>query len=266
MPKATRTSSRNTGSKPAKSSKKAATPKDAMAPLFKSKAKSFNIGGDVRYTRDLSRFVRWPKYVRVQRQRKVLKQRLKVPPSIEQFSNTMDKNQATELFRLLDNYRPETKAEKKVRLTALADKIAKGEDAKQGKPGPVIKFGVNHVTTLIEEKKAKLVIIAADVDPLELVMWMPALCRLQNVPYVFINSKARLGALVHQKNATCLALTEVNREHEASLQKMIDIGKAVASKRLSWGNNTMGLKTTRRLEKRAAEVAASEAKKAMVMV
>lgn len=42
---------------------------------------------------DMSRFVRWPRYIRLQRQRKILKTRLKVPPAINQFTNTLDKNQ-----------------------------------------------------------------------------------------------------------------------------------------------------------------------------
>jgi len=41
----------------------------------------------------------------------------------------------------------------------------------------VLKFGLNHVTTLIENKKAKMVVIAHDVDPIELVLWLPQLCR-----------------------------------------------------------------------------------------
>ena len=48
-------------------------------------------GGDIQPKRDLSRFVRWPKYIRLQRQRAVLYQRLKVPPSINQFTQTLDK-------------------------------------------------------------------------------------------------------------------------------------------------------------------------------
>lgn len=45
--------------------------------------KSLRIGGAVRPTgRDLTRYVKWPRNVRVQRQRKVLYQRLKVPPAI----------------------------------------------------------------------------------------------------------------------------------------------------------------------------------------
>lgn len=42
--------------------------------------------------RDLTRFVRWPKYIRLQRQRQVLYQRLKVPPAINQFTQTLDKH------------------------------------------------------------------------------------------------------------------------------------------------------------------------------
>ena len=55
-------------------------------------------GQDIQPPRDLTRFVKWPAYVRVQRQRVILNQRLKVPPAIAQFSNTLDKNTATALF------------------------------------------------------------------------------------------------------------------------------------------------------------------------
>ena len=64
-------------------------------PLFQSTPRNFRIGGDIRpKKRDLSRFVKWPRYVRLQRQKKILQQRLKIPPALNQFSNTLDKNQA----------------------------------------------------------------------------------------------------------------------------------------------------------------------------
>ena len=50
----------------------------------------------------------------------ILQQRLKVPPAIAQFSNTLDKNTATALFKLMNKYRPESKQEKKARLDAVA--------------------------------------------------------------------------------------------------------------------------------------------------
>jgi large subunit ribosomal protein L7Ae len=60
-----------------------------------------------------------------------------------------------------------------------------------------IKYGLNHVTTLVENRKAKLVVIAHDVDPIELVLWLPHLCRNKDVPYCFVKSKSRLGEFIH---------------------------------------------------------------------
>jgi large subunit ribosomal protein L7Ae len=81
-------------------------------------------GQDIRPKTDLTRFVKWPEYIRLQRQKVILHQRLKVPPAIAQFSHTLDKNTATQLFKLLNKYRPESKQEKKARLEATASAAA----------------------------------------------------------------------------------------------------------------------------------------------
>ena len=60
-----------------------------------------------------------------------------------------------------------------------------GKNVDKKKP-VVVKFGLNHITTLIEEGKAQLVVIAHDVDPIELVVWLPALCKKMGVPYVIV--------------------------------------------------------------------------------
>merc|ERR1739848_733389 len=96
-------------------------------PLFEKRPKNFAIGQDIQPKRDLTRFVRWPKYIRIQRQKAVLKTRLKIPPTIHQFSQHLDKQTATQL-----------------------------------------------------------VAIASDVDPIELVLYLPALCRKMGVPYCII--------------------------------------------------------------------------------
>ncbi|CAK94888.1 unnamed protein product (macronuclear) [Paramecium tetraurelia] len=57
-------------------------------------------------------------------------------------------------------------------------------------------------------------------DPIELVVWLPQLCRRQEVPFCFIKNKARLGALVHQKTATCVALTDVRKEDQAEFDNL----------------------------------------------
>jgi hypothetical protein len=52
--------------------------KTAQNPLFEKKSRSFGIGGDLPPKADLTRFVKWPEYVRLQRQKVILNQRLKV--------------------------------------------------------------------------------------------------------------------------------------------------------------------------------------------
>lgn len=262
-------SSRGRGSKAQKGSKVVVKKKGAD-PLYPSAKRSFRVGQDILpKKRDLGRYVKWPRYVRIQRQRKILLQRLKVPPSINQFSNTLEKSQATELFKLLAQYRPESKGEKNDRLKKLADAKASGSDATPTAPPAVVKYGLHHVTTLIEAKKAKMVIIASDVNPLELVLWMPALCRKLDIPYCIVNNKGRLGALVHQRNATCLAITEVNPEHESKLAQLSDLCRAQFNDNKNalkkWGGGKMGLRTENKLAQRAAALAAEEAKKKKMM-
>jgi len=84
-----------------------------MNPLFEKKPRNFRIGNNIQPKRNLTRFVRWPKYITFQRQKRILFSRIKVPPIIAQFSHTLDKNQTRVLFRLLKKYRPEDKKQRK---------------------------------------------------------------------------------------------------------------------------------------------------------
>jgi len=171
--------------------------------------------------------VKWPEYIRLQRQKVILSQRLKVPPAIAQFSHTLDKNTATQLFKLLDKYRPEAKKEKKIRLTATATAAAGGGEAPKDTKKPIhAKYGLNHVVALVEAKKAALVVIAHDVHPIELVIFLPALCRKMGVPYVIVKGKARLGTVVHKKTATVVAIQEVRSEDDRELATIISAAKA----------------------------------------
>jgi large subunit ribosomal protein L7Ae len=65
--------------------------KNSDLPLFDSKPRNFGIGNAIHPKRDLTRYVKWPKYVKMQRQRQVLLKRIKVPPALNQFSNALDK-------------------------------------------------------------------------------------------------------------------------------------------------------------------------------
>lgn len=67
----------------------------------------------------------------------------------------------------MDKYRPETKQAKKERLRKRAEERVEGKQDRPTKRLPVVRSGVNTVTALVESKKAQLVIIAHDVDPIE---------------------------------------------------------------------------------------------------
>jgi large subunit ribosomal protein L7Ae len=247
--------------------------KGAKSPLFEKNPRNFRIGGDIQPKRDLTRFVRWPKYIRIQRQKRILLQRLKVPPALHQFSMTIDRNQgkillsfsyptiliiniclASQLLKLLAKYKPENKKDKKVRLQKEAEAKKAGGDAKKSAKPYVLKFGLNHVTTLVEEGKAKLVVIAHDVDPIELMAFLPALCRKKGVAYCFIKGKARLGQLVHQKTATCVAVTDVRKEDYQDLETLTKNFRAAFNDndqlRRNWSTGVMGIKNQHMMAQR----------------
>ena len=209
---------------------------------------------------NMARLVKWPRYIEVQRQRKILKERLKVPPAIEQFNQTLDKNGASAVFRLLNKYRPESKTEKNERLLKEAEAQKNGKDRRSVSEKPYhIKRGIKHCVDLIEEKKASFVVIAHDVDPIEVVVYLPALCRKMGIPYVIVKSKSRLGTAVHRKKSAVLVITEVRPEDKAELAKLSDLARVnfndkYEERRRQWGGGKLSEATIAKLAARAKSV------------
>ncbi len=81
------------------------------------------------------------------------------------------------------------------------------------KSGGKIRKGSNETTKAIERKQAKLVFIAGNVDPPEIVFYLPPLCDEKGVPYIFIDDKKSLG--------TALGLEKINSAAAA----IVDEGK-----------------------------------------
>merc|ERR1719394_280991 len=198
--------------------------------------------------------MKWPVYIRVQRQEQILKQRLKVPSAIALFDRAADKSLANECFRLFKKYQPPTRAERKQRLRQIAQAKAKGE-AFEPQREPQIKFGLNHVTNLVQRKKAQVVLIAHDVEPLELVVWLPTLCYKMGVPFIIVKGKAALGQLVRMKTATCVALTKVRNADNPELATLCEKVKAISNENFEKSRTKprlaeMGVKNKAKLKKR----------------
>jgi len=249
--------------------KKASGEKQSANALFEKKSKNLGIGGTVRPKTDLGRYVKWPKYVRVQRQRKVLSERLKIPPAVNIFTKSADKNLTSSIFKILMKYRPAGKALKKERLIARAESESKGSAASGAKPCEV-KYGINHISYLVEHGDAKLVVIAKDVSPIELVIWLPLLCKKMDVPFVIVKGKSLLGNVVNKKCATALAITEVRPEDKHDFVKIAETCKANYNDKMKefirqQGGQVMGVKAVHKRDKRAALIALEEAKRNQVM-
>jgi large subunit ribosomal protein L7Ae len=65
-----------------------------------------------------------------------------------------------------------------------------------------IKKGTNEVTKTIERGHAKLVLVAQDVNPAEVIMHLEPLCKEKNTPCVKVPSREELGAAAGMNVAT----------------------------------------------------------------
>lgn len=243
------------------SSSKGSQFKALFAPRYR---KAKGIGEVQTRKKDLTRFVKWPRYIRIQRQRKILYNRLKVPPAVNQFSRTLDRNASTALFKLLNKYRPEEYTAKKKRLLAIAKSAVKGQATPDNLKRPLaVVNGANQVIKAIEAKQAKLVVIAHDVDPVELVVAIPSLCRKIDIPYVIVKGKAALGNVVHRKTTSAVAITDVDKADKTELANLATIAREAFNDniehRRQWGGGKLGHKSAAKIAEKQKAVAKEQA-------
>jgi U4/U6 small nuclear ribonucleoprotein SNU13 len=74
-----------------------------------------------------------------------------------------------------------------------------------------LKKGANEATKSLNRGQADLIILAADTEPLEILMHLPLLCEDKSVPYVFVPSKAALGRACGVSRAVIAAAVMIAR-------------------------------------------------------
>jgi large subunit ribosomal protein L7Ae len=84
----------------------------------------------------------------------------------------------------------------------------------------VVRKGTNEATKAVERSQAKLVVIAEDVDPPEVVAHLPLLCEERKIPYVFVPNKDKLGNAIGI-DVSCAAACILKEGEAAGLIKEI---------------------------------------------
>ncbi len=91
-------------------------------------------------------------------------------------------------------------------------------DAKDSK----IRKGMNEVTKSIERGLAKIIVMAEDVSPPEILFHIPPLCEEKKIAYTYLTSKKDLGAAVKIKvAASAIAVENVGMGNESALNDII---------------------------------------------
>ncbi len=76
------------------------------------------------------------------------------------------------------------------------------------------KKGTNEVIKSIERGESKLVILAEDVNPPEVVYFIPKLCEERKVPFAYVKTRADLGSKVAISSAASISITDLGKSEE----------------------------------------------------
>ena len=97
---------------------------------------------------------------------------------------------------------------------ALSD-IADARDSK-------IRKGMNEVTKSIERSLAKIVIMAEDVSPPEILYHVPLLCEEKKIPYAYLSTKKNLGNAVKLNiGASAIAVENAGTGNEKTIADLL---------------------------------------------
>jgi len=85
-----------------------------------------------------------------------------------------------------------------------------------------IRKGMNEVTKAIERNLAKLVVMAEDVSPPEILFHVPLLCDEKKIPYAYLSTKKELGSAVRiNVSSSAIAVENVGTGNDNVLGSII---------------------------------------------
>ena len=88
-----------------------------------------------------------------------------------------------------------------------------------------IKKGTNEVIKSIERGESKIVVIAEDVSPPEVVYYLPMLCDERKVPYCYVKKRSDLGSKVGISSAASISIVDYGKSEEVYKKIVGEISK-----------------------------------------
>ncbi|MFX1428776.1 MAG: ribosomal L7Ae/L30e/S12e/Gadd45 family protein [Promethearchaeota archaeon] len=93
--------------------------------------------------------------------------------------------------------------------------IAESRDSK-------IRKGMNEVTKSIERVQAKLIVMAEDVSPPEILFHIPLLCEEKGIPYGYLSTKKELGNTVRiNVSSSAIAIENAGTGNDGVLNDVV---------------------------------------------
>ena len=172
--------------------------------------------------KDLTRFVKWPAYMKIQRQRQLLYKKLKIPPVINSFIRLPDKKLTKKVMdtffpggKFLENLSEASSLgwidnpNPKVILKSIPKEVS--DTSKFKICEKYIQTGLRKVVNSIRKGKALFVIISYDVNPIEIIIWLPFLCKKYKIPFSIISNKKMLGSKFGLLQSSCAVILKYHQ-------------------------------------------------------
>ena len=118
--------------------------------------------------------------------------------------------------------------------TPLAsDKLAKKllKLIKKGMKDKIVKRGVKETVKAVRKGAKGLVIIAADISPIDVLSHLPILCEEKGIPYMYVKSRAEVGEACKTKRPTsCVLVVKPDKKHEGTKESYDECSEKICEK------------------------------------
>ena len=114
-------------------------------------------------------------------------------------------------------------------VSPIADPLASEKMCKKliklvqkGMKSKIVHRGVKETVKAVRKGNKGVVVIAADISPIDVLSHLPILCEEKNVPYIYIKSRAELGQACKTKRPTSCVLVVQPAKDDKKIKKSYD--------------------------------------------